>query len=249
VLFNTGSLLVLSNNNALGTGNAIVAPQGTLGVNTGVTITNNFTLQNGGMIAGYGTFAPAAPENLLIENGTTIAGGGGTSGMFSNGVLKPIPGTLTLSATATLLIGPNGIVQFSMDNSSGIAGTDYSAINTAGTLELNTTGSLNPVTIQLISVADSGNRQAGVATFNNTLAASWVLISSAGITGTFEPNAYIVDSTTLGQGSFSGGIFNVTESGNDLMLNFTPVPEPSTWAMMGSGILALGAAVRRRRRR
>jgi hypothetical protein len=32
------------------------------------------------------------------------------------------------------------------------------------------------------------------------------------------------------------------------MLNFTPVPEPSTWALMATGLGALVAAVRRRRR-
>jgi hypothetical protein len=37
-------------------------------------------------------------------------------------------------------------------------------------------------------------------------------------------------------------------SGPNLMLNFTPVPEPSTWALMATGLGALVAAVRRRRR-
>jgi hypothetical protein len=44
------------------------------------------------------------------------------------------------------------------------------------------------------------------------------------------------------------GQFNVTQVGNDLDLNFTPVPEPSTWALMGSDLCALGGAIRRRRR-
>jgi hypothetical protein len=40
----------------------------------------------------------------------------------------------------------------------------------------------------------------------------------------------------------------VSESGNDLMLNFTPVPEPSTWALMAGGICVLGVGMLRRRK-
>jgi fibronectin-binding autotransporter adhesin len=182
-LFSNSGLLVVSNNNALGTGPVIVAAQGTLGVNTGITVTNAITLQSGGMLAGYGTLAPTIPTSYTIDSGSIIAGGGGSSGMFSAGVPKPIPGTFNLTASASLMFGPGGILQFSMDNSAGTAGTDYSAINSLGSLTLTTTGPVNPFTIQMISV-DPGTKQAGVATFNSSLAASWVLISTTGIIGT-----------------------------------------------------------------
>jgi hypothetical protein len=45
------------------------------------------------------------------------------------------------------------------------------------------------------------------------------------------------------------GTFSVGKSSNDLDLNFTPVPEPSTWAMLAGGLFALGGAALRRRRR
>jgi len=58
----------------------------------------------------------------------------------------------------------------------------------------------------------------------------------------------VVDDTTDFQNPFLGGTFSVGVISNDLMLTFSPVPEPSTLALMASGLCALGAAVRRRRR-
>jgi hypothetical protein len=40
--------------------------------------------------------------------------------------------------------------------------------------------------------------------------------------------------------SLAGGSFLLTSSGNNIVLDFTPVPEPSTWALMAAGVAALG---------
>jgi hypothetical protein len=44
------------------------------------------------------------------------------------------------------------------------------------------------------------------------------------------------------------GSFNLSHTGNNLYLNFTPVPEPPTWALMGAGVITLAVAGLRRRR-
>jgi hypothetical protein len=98
-------------------------------------------------------------------------------------------------------------------------------------------------------VASDGQTIRTANTFNSGQTYQWTLLAATGgITGFTGSNQFFVDSSSYFLNGTSGGIFSVSVSGNDLMLNFTPVPEPSTWAMMASGLCALAAAVRRRRR-
>jgi autotransporter-associated beta strand protein len=245
ILFNHGTLMA-SSQTALGNGETIVSSGATLGINLGLVISSTVTLNQGGKIAGYGTLAPSSPLNYTFDSGSVITGGSGTSTLFSSGVTKPVPGTLAFGSNANLYFGGGGILQFSLDGQTGAPGLDFSAINAAGTLT-QTSNSMDPFIIQLVAV-DPGTRQLGSFTPNLLVASSWTLISTGGISG-FDPSGFTVDTTSFANGIFTSGTFDVTLSGNDLLLNFTPVPEPATWAMMASGACALGAAVRRRHRR
>lgn len=83
--------------------------------------------------------------------------------------------------------------------------------------------------------------------FNSGVAYTWKLATAAGgITG-FDPSRFTLDTSDF-TNSLGIGSFFVSQSGNDLLLNFTPVPEPSTYALMFLGLGAVALAVRRRRR-
>ncbi len=238
------TLVVAGNNAAFGTGPVTVNTGGVLGLDTGITVSNQITLGDGGNIGGYGTIAPGSPETITFENGSGLTGGRGALGAGDSS--HPVVGTLSFGPNATLNFGGGGGLQFSIMNAAGTAGVDYSTINVAGALNVSATP-LNQFTIQLVGVDSTGQLVGTANTFSASQTYSWTLLSAGSITN-FNAGAFAFDSSNFFSNPTSSGTFFVSQSGNDLMLNFTPVPEPSTWALMVSGVFALGAAFRRRRR-
>jgi len=236
-----GGLLVASSCSALGTGSVQVNGGAALGVDSNVTICNPVTLECGSGIGGFGTYNSS--QCFIINNGTTVVGGAGTLG--SNVGSDNIVGTLSFGSSSMLTLGCGGNMQFSIMNAGGAAGTDYSTINVAGTLDITATPG-SPFTIQLISVCP-GNGQPGYANFNSSLSYQWILVGAGTIAGSFNPNAFQVNLGNF-QNPTNGGLFFVTDSSNQLLLNFTPVPEPSTWALMAGGLFTLVAVAYRHRR-
>lgn len=222
----TTGTLVAGHNGSLGTG-TIIFNGGRLSVESGVVLNNplSFGLV-GGTLGGNGTYGGAVTigQNVDLGPGNSV-------------------GLLTF--TGGLTWGPSGNYDVEVQFSTDARGVGYDSIDVTGGLTFNATlGS--PFTINLVSLDPSG--VAGmVGDFNSANGYAWLIAHTDGISGFNPANVSVV--TTNFTNSLGSGAFHVFQLGNDIYLNFSPVPEPSTYALFALGLGAVFLPVLRRRRR
>ena len=84
-----------------------------------------------------------------------------------------------------------------------------------------------------------------MANFNDTQPYTWTLFTSGSLSG-YSASDFVINDSSF-TNSLGIGSFFVSSGGNSIFLNFTPVPEPSTWAMIAAGLAAIAFAAWRRR--
>jgi fibronectin-binding autotransporter adhesin len=212
--------LVAATNSALGTG-SVTLNGGTLSVASGVSFGNLLGFGvNGGTLAGDGNFTGP----LTLGAGVTLAPGNS-------------PGTLNFASGLTLNDG--GILEIEIQAPTGTPGTNWDLLDVTGTLNLSGL-STGGYTLKAISLDLSGNPGAVSGLIGP---ASWTIAITTTING-FQATDFVINSSQF----TGGGNFTLSQSGNNLMLNFTPVPEPSTYALMAAGLAVVGLGYHRRRK-
>jgi autotransporter-associated beta strand protein len=225
---------------------ATTVSAGTLTLGAAGSIVNSTTITVGAST----TFnVSAVTGGYTLGAAQTLAGSGTVSGaMTVAGTLSPgsSPGILS-TGSETWVNG--GDYNFQMLNATGAAGTGFDQIQVTGTLDL-TSLTAGGFAINLWSLSSTGPDVSGNAlNFNNTLSQSWnILTTTGGITG-FDAGDFLVNvGANNGTAGFSnalaGGSFTLDADANNLVLNFTPVPEARAALLGGLGLLAL---LRRRR--
>ena len=180
-----------------------------------------YSVANGGTLGGTGTI------NASASNGVTIAAGGKLAPGISTGAL-----TLNLGAAGA------------MDVSGAVTAVNSQALQ----FDLDTPETSGKVVVANANAATSLNFGSGVLELDD-FAFTVTGNISVGQYTLFDSNALITG--TLGaniSGTFNGGItgnLQFGDSGNDLVLNITSVPEPTCLGFVGLGALGL---TRRRRR-
>jgi hypothetical protein len=213
--------------------------------NTGNTLVVNgsigssaLTLNSGSILTGSGTVGA-----LTVGNGVTLSPGNS-------------PGTLNVAGNLTWLAGGN--YNWQTLNTVGTPGTQWDLIAATGQLNLSALTIGSEFNINLWSLQSTGPDVNGnIANFDNTQPYQWLIASAdggiVGFTGTdqFTINTGAINGTAGFSNPLGGGTFNISQTGNNLYLNFDPssgaVPEPGTWAT--AALLVGGAAFARWRRR
>jgi PEP-CTERM motif len=233
-----GGVLVAANNNALGTGPVTVATNGhgALALDSGVTLTNSMTYTSGNL-AGDGTFAPSNLSTITIGTGDAVAAGL----PFVAGNL--VAGTLTFGGN--LAFNNGGTDLWTIQDNGRTDGVSH--IDVTGNLVINASAGGFTVTVQ--SYDSSGTVGGMASNFSIYSPFSWAIVTTTGSIMNFNASDFTIVSSTFEGGIIPNTNFSLTQSGNQLMLNFTPVPEPSTWALLGAGLGFLGFVTIRTRRR
>jgi autotransporter-associated beta strand protein len=237
----SGGTLFAANNQAFGIGNTVIlqasgGQTANLSINSGVTISNTISsVGTGNVISGSGTIASA----VTIDGTVTLSPG--------NPLGSPI-GALTFTSGLTLVT--NGSISFNLIDANGAPGTGFGTFSvTGGTLDM--TGAAASSLAFNVNTINASGIPAMAVNFNSGNSYSWMFGSStSAISGFLAGGAQFNILTGGFQNPTNGGTFSISENAmNQLFLNFTPVPEPSTWAMLGLGILAVIPLAPRRHRR
>jgi len=225
-----GGILEIANASALGSGN-LTLDGGSIRLINGLhSITNNiaFDSVHGGTLAGNWTFGSLR----TFGAGVTLSPGNS-------------PGTMTFAAGFTPNNGVSTNLEFNAWTDAPGTNSDLIAV-TGGALDLTSLGT-NGYTLKLISLSLTNSNTQG-AIDGTAAATKWTIFQSAtDLSATFDSTKFALDASQF----YGGGTFVLTLAANnhDIMLNFTPVPEPSTYALLGLGLGLSGLAAWRKRRR
>lgn len=212
-------------------------------------------------LSGTGTFA--SPTPVTIGEYTRVSPGAystlGTSVAF-DAYVPPAAGTLTFYSSkdpGTLTFAGGGSYDLVIVDPTLAAGVGYSTVFVNGTLDVTADASSKFLFNIITANGNGGLAPLPSTVIPGTTFSLTVVHTTGGITFNgqepFAPSALGFDFTyftpALGTNAYSWS-FALGNEGHDLVLNFTPVPEPETWAMLAAGsLLVLFPKLRRLFRR
>ncbi len=230
----TGKITASASDLVLGAGSRTnILPGGNITALAGTDIElNGGLLVNNGIITGP----------LHVNFGSLAKGAGtfGTIDVTDGGRFSPgnSPGTAMVT---TMVFSPGGRYDFEL-NSASMPGSGADFLDITGNLDIAAGVTANSrFTLGVISL-DAAGHSAPLSDFDPALPWQFHLATAdGGVTG-FDPGEFALDLSGF-RNAYSG-TFSLAADPNNLYLNYTPVPEPGTAALLLLGSLAV---MRRRR--
>ncbi len=222
--------------------NATTVAAGTLQIASGTAFTGagSVSVESGAQLLVHGSLNGSG---ALAVNGGTIGGNGTINRTFtldSGDVLSP-GASVGILGTVSETWAAGGRLRLEISDAGAVAGTGWDLVNIAGSLSLTATAA-GKFTLEIDSLTPV-NDPGFAANFDANANYSWKFLDASGAITGFDAGAFAFD--VSGFQNPVAGNFTVSLDGNDLILNYTAVPEPS------SALLALGGAaifLNRRRR-
>lgn len=226
-------------NNISGTGEVIL-----LGNLNSVISFNGVNTYTGNTTVSFGTLGGRGS----IGAGTvTVASGAGIRGGVADGTNNA--GALSFGGTQ-IALNDGAFVRFEVNRTAPNTATASRLNLTAGTLNLSSNAADGVLNIELLRDNSNPNQFQAFETYTVTLAhaAGTGNIRRNGVslpTGVVLSSAYDVTSNGIGVINTTLAVVNAS-GGQDLVLTFTPTPEPGTVLGIAVGAMALGGFVRRK---
>jgi autotransporter-associated beta strand protein len=216
ITVNNGGTLNNSGNDLASTGGSRIT------INTGGTLQLGGTSMNlhGALAVNNGTIS--GTTNVHFGSLAKGTGSYGTVNVFDGGTFSPgaSPGEVSLSEAS---FNAGGHYLFEIRDAAGGQGVGLDFMNIAGGLTIAAGSTPNSQFVIDLASLNAANQPGLAANFNASQPQSFVLATAAGgITG-FAADLFHVDTSDF-DNNLAGGSFNVSQSGNDLLLNFNPGP-------------------------
>jgi hypothetical protein len=163
------------------------------------------------------------------------------------------PGPAALNLGLTVMLGGSRYVWDLNSWTGGTAGVHYDQLKglSGARMDLSLASAVSPVVLQIRGLT-AANAPGPIPGFDPNLLRSWVIAdytagNTTGGVAAFSPDKFVIDTTGVPH-DLMGGTFSLSTDpdGNQLVLTFTPVPEPG-FVLLACALAGAGLAAARRR--